>query len=229
MPRLTLECQAILFDVDGVLVDSRAIVERAWARWAARTGIDPHGIAEAAHGRRSIETVRALAPHLDADAEVAWLESDEIQDIAGLVALPGAEAALRAVPEARRAIVTSGRHALAETRLRASGLPLPTIVVAAEDVRSGKPDPAGYLLAARRLGHSATDCIVMEDAPAGIAAGRSAGATVIALPTTFPPSALGEANVIVESLAQVRITALPECLRVEIEAVGPLPGPAETR
>ncbi len=166
--RLTLTCHAVLFDVDGVLVDSLAVVERTWARWAARHAIRRTDIAQTAHGRRSIETVRQLAPRLDAATEVAWLESAELNDTQGLVALPGAAAALAAVPAARRALVTSGGRALAALRMRAAGLELPSIVVAS------------------RLGVDPRACVVIEDSPPGIIAGRTAGATVIAVATTFP-------------------------------------------
>jgi mannitol-1-/sugar-/sorbitol-6-phosphatase len=214
--RLTLECEAVLFDVDGVLVDSRAVVERSWALWAARRGIDPKGIVQRAHGRRTIETIRALAPQLDADEETAWLESAELQDTGGLVALPGAETALRAVPDSRRALVTSGGRALASMRMRAAGLPVPSVLVAAEDVQIGKPAPDGYLLAARRLGFEAHECVVVEDAPPGITAGRASGAHVIALTTTFPATALTEASVIVPTLDAVQIAAEGRYLRIEV-------------
>ncbi|HEY7566595.1 MAG TPA: HAD-IA family hydrolase [Gemmatimonadaceae bacterium] len=216
MQRLTLECQAVLFDVDGVLVDSRAVVERTWALWAARHGIDPRGIVQKAHGRRTVETIRALAPHLDAEAEKAWLESAELQDTADLIALPGAETALRAIPDPRRALVTSGGRALALTRMRAAQLPVPSVVVAAEDVQNGKPAPDGYLQAAHRLGWDAGECVVIEDAPAGIAAGRAAGARVIALETTFAANALGEASVIVGSLAAIRMSLESGSIRIEV-------------
>lgn len=216
MGRLTLECQAVLFDVDGVLVDSRVVVERSWALWAARHGVDPRGIVQKAHGRRTIETIRALAPHLDAEAEKAWLESAELQDRADLIALPGADAALRAIPDPRRALVTSGGRALALMRMQAAQLPVPSVVVAAEDVLNGKPAPDGYQQAARRLGLEATECVVIEDAPAGVAAGRAAGARVIALTTTFPASALIEASVIVKTLAGVQLTAESGCLRIDV-------------
>lgn len=216
MARLTLECQAVLFDVDGVLVDSRAVVERSWALWAARHGVDPRGIVQKAHGRRTVETIRALAPHLDAEAEKAWLESAELQDRVDLIALPGAKAALSAIPDARRALVTSGGRALALMRMQAAELPVPSVVVAAADVQHGKPAPDGYLQAARRLGWKASECVVIEDAPAGVTAGRAAGARVIALTTTFPASALAEASVIVKTLAAVQLTSESGCLRIEV-------------
>lgn len=227
MHGVTLTCQAILFDVDGVLVDSRAVVERTWARWAARHGIHGTEIAQRAHGRRSIETVREVAPHLDAQTEVAWLESAELNDTEGLVALQGAASALDVVPDSRRALVTSGGRALARLRMRAAGLPIPSLVVAAEDVERGKPAPDAYLLAASGLAVDPCDCVVIEDTPAGIAAGRAAGATVVAVATTFGPSRLKDAHVTVTSLEALRILLDATCLRIELSPL--LPRPMETR
>ena len=169
-----------------------------------------------AHGRRSIETVREIAPELDAIAEVRWLESAELSDAEGLVALPGAAAALSALSDNARAVVTSGGHALAALRMRAAGLVMPSVLVAAEDVAHGKPAPEGYLLAASRLRVSPADCIVIEDTPAGIAAGLNAGASVIALATTFPAEDLTSARVTVPSLQALRIVVDTEGLRIEV-------------
>jgi sugar-phosphatase len=216
MERLTLECQAILFDVDGVLVDSRAVVERTWVLWAKRHRINPDGIVAKAHGRRTIETIRALAPQLDADAEKAWLESAELQDTADLVALPGAASALASVPDARRALVTSGGRALALTRMNAASLPIPAVVVSADDVLTGKPAPDCYLLAAQRLGVDPKECVVVEDTAPGVAAARAAGSRVVALTTTFPEDSLTEATVIVGTLGDIRIVPDAACLRIEV-------------
>jgi sugar-phosphatase len=214
--RLTISCQAVLFDLDGVLVDSRAVVERTWERWAKRHSIAATDIIAKAHGRRSIETVREIAPELDATAEVRWLEAAELNDEEGLVALPGAEAALSALSDRARAVVTSGGHALAALRMRAAGLAMPSVIVAAEDVVQGKPAPEGYLLAAARLRVSPADCVVIEDTPAGIAAGLNAGASVIALSTTFPASDLRAAGVTVPSLEALRIVVENTCLRIDV-------------
>ena len=216
MSRLTISCQAILFDLDGVLVDSRAAVERTWERWAKRHSIARTDLVAKAHGRRSIETVREIAPELDAAAEVRWLESAELNDEEGLVALPGAAAALSVLSDETRAVVTSGGHALAALRMRAAGLAMPSVIVAAEDVVQGKPAPEGYLLAAARLGVSPADCVVIEDTPAGIAAGLNAGASVIALSTTFPASDLMAAHVTVPSLEALRIVVESTCLRIQV-------------
>ncbi|MGH7713443.1 MAG: HAD-IA family hydrolase, partial [Gemmatimonadaceae bacterium] len=216
MPRLTLTCEAILFDLDGVLVDSRAVVERTWRRWAQRHGRDGGEILRKAHGRRTIDTVRDVAPDLDAEAELRWLEAAELNEKEGLVALPGAAAVLLAVPDARRAVVTSGGRALATLRMRVAGLTMPSVLVAAEDIENGKPAPDGYVLAASRLGVDPGDCVVIEDSPPGIAAGRAAGARVIAVPTTFAADRLSDAHVIVPSLQRIRVSSDARCLRVEV-------------
>lgn len=207
MTQLALRCSAVLFDLDGVLVDSEAVVVRTWTRWAARHQLDIPDLVRRAHGRRSIETVREVAPQLDAEAEVQWLEGIEVSDAEGLAILPGAAALFQAIPRERRAVVTSGGRALAEFRLAAVGLTPPPVLISAEDVQRGKPAPDGYLLAAKRLGAPPNECLVIEDTPAGIAAGRAAGATVLAVATTFPPAELHQAHVVLPSLAVAASTA----------------------
>lgn len=203
--RMELACRAVLFDLDGVLVDSHRVVERTWQRWLERTGLQIPGLVARAHGRRSIETVRDVAPQLDGEAEVRWLAEAELADLEGLDALPGAHDALSALPDSRRAIVTSAGRALATLRLDHLRLPIPEVLVAAEDVRTGKPAPECYRLAAARLDFDPADCVVVEDTPAGMEAGRAAGARVIGVATTFPASALVHAAAVVASLADVRI------------------------
>ena len=206
MTQLVLRCSAILFDLDGVLVDSEPVVVRTWNRWAARHKLDIPDLVRRAHGRRSIETVQEVAPQLDAEAEVRWLEGTEVSDAQGLATLPGADALFQAIPPHRRAVVTSGGRALAEFRLASVGITPPAILISADDIQRGKPAPDGYLLAAERLGAIPDECIVIEDTPAGIAAGRAAGATVLAVATTFPPAELHQAHVVVPSLAVVTST-----------------------
>lgn len=198
-------CSKILFDLDGVLVDSRLIVERTWRRWSERHGIHDTDLVRRAHGRTSRETVRSVAPNLDADTEVRWLAAAEQSDLEGLTVMPGASALLAALRSDEWAVVTSGGRDLASLRLEHSGLPQPGILVAAEDVATGKPSPEGYLLAVRRLGVDCSKCVVVEDTPPGIEAGFGAGAYVIALPTTFPAEALAKADVVVRSLAAIQI------------------------
>lgn len=181
-----LECSAFLFDLDGVLVDSRAVVERTCRRWAARHHLDPEQILRIAHGRRTRDTVRAVAPHLDLEAEVAWLDAAELADRDGLREIPGVRRFLTSLPANRWTVVTSCGMDLARLRLTSVGLPVPETIVTSEDVSVGKPAPDGYRLGARRLGRDPAMCLVFEDAPPGIAAGRAAGARVIALRTTHP-------------------------------------------
>ena len=217
MTQMVLRCSAVLFDLDGVLVDSGPVVVRTWNRWAARHKLEIPDLVRRAHGRRSIETVREVAPQLDAEVEVRWLEGTETSDGDGLAILPGAAELFQAIPRECRAVVTSGGRALAKFRLGAIGLTPPTVLISAEDVHRGKPAPDGYLLAAERLGAAPGECVVIEDTPAGIAAGRAAGATVLAVATTFPPADLRRAHVVLPSLAAVKTMAHSTELRLTIE------------
>src|SRR5437588_7993647 len=206
-----MQCRAILFDLDGVLVDSRECIELIWHAWAAERGLDPAAFLRVAHGRRIAETLRLVAPQLDATAEAAVLDGMEEVETRGLRAALGAAGLLRQLSEAQRAIVTSGSRAVATLRLRTAGLPIPGVFVTAGDVKKGKPDPEGYLLAASRLGVVPADCVVVEDSPPGVAAGKAAGMRVIALLTTYPAAALMGADARLSALAdlQVRPAALP--------------------
>lgn len=197
---LLFEPRAVLSDLDGVLVDSAAVIERTWRGFAERHGLDPDEVVAAGHGRRSIDLIRLVAPHLDAEVEAANVEREEIAHTSGLRALPGAHELVDAVPAERFAIVTSGTRALALARLRAAGLPVPAVLVTAEEVDDGKPHPAGYLRAAELLGVDPAHSIVLEDAPAGVEAGRAAGMTVIAVLTTNDASALTRAHTRVRDL-----------------------------
>ena len=186
----TLACDAILFDLDGVLIDSSACITRNWAAWAAPHGIDVAAIMAVAHGVRSIETIREVAPHLDAEAEAARLLALEVADTDGVIAMPGAHSLLASLPDGAWTIVTSGNRELAAARLAAVGLPVPAQMVTADDVTQGKPAPEPYLLGARRLGVATDRCLVIEDAPAGIQAGRSAGIRVLGVASTHAPEDL---------------------------------------
>lgn len=183
-------CRAVLFDLDGVLVDSTPAVARVWTNWAREHGFEPEEVVRRAHGRPSIATLRELLPNADHEAMDRELERREIEDVADVVALPGAVEILRALPPARWAIVTSGTRSLAEVRIQAAGLPQPKHLITASDVRRGKPNPDPYLKGAESLGIGAADCIVIEDAPAGVQAGKAAGARVIAVRTTMPTEEL---------------------------------------
>jgi mannitol-1-/sugar-/sorbitol-6-phosphatase len=190
---------AFLVDLDGVLVDSLAAATRSWTWWASRHHLDP-GPFIRAHGRPSREAIAELAPELDADAEAALVEEREISDTDSVVALPGAAALLAAARPV--AIVTSGGRRLAEARLRAAGLQRPEVLVSVDSVSCGKPNPEPYLFAAQRLGVSPDRCIVFEDAPAGVAAGKAAGMCVVALTTTVSAGDLAGADHVVANLAE---------------------------
>lgn len=198
-------CDAVLFDLDGVLVDSTPSVERAWRAWAERHGLDASEILAVAHGRRATETVALVAPHLDAEAEAKELEREEIEDAGSVLPLDGAAELLAALPPQRWAVVTSGTSALAHARLEACGMPIPEAFIGAEDVTRGKPDPECYLKGAKLLGVVPDRCVVVEDAPSGVSAARVAGASVIAVATTHPASELSEADAVVGTVDEVRL------------------------
>jgi sugar-phosphatase len=200
---MRIDCLAVLFDLDGVLVDSAPVVERTWNRWAARHALSVPDLVHRAHGRRSIETLQAVAPWLDAVEESAWLTAAELADTDGLQVMSGAAAALDALVDARYAIVTSCGRRLAELRLRCVGLRVPRVLISADDVAAGKPAPDGYVAAARALGVDPRECVIIEDAPAGVAAGVAAGARVLALTTTFPHARLTQAHAIRKSLGSL--------------------------
>jgi sugar-phosphatase len=190
---------AILFDLDGTLVDSTAHVERIWRGWAVRHGHDPEVVRVASHGRRTIETVREFAPHLDAEAETRQLDAEEMDCTrGGIVEIRGASELLRKLPEGRWAVVTSAARAGAEARIRAVGLPMPRVLIAADDVSRGKPAPDAYLMAARKLDVRPERCLVIEDTPAGLQAGVAAGMQVLGITTTFPEDELGGHRCVVD-------------------------------
>jgi sugar-phosphatase len=176
---------AFLFDMDGTILSSIAAAERVWARWAQRHGLDVAAFLPTIHGMRSVETVRRLdLPGVDAAAEAAAITRAEMDDVQGIEAIAGVAAFLAALPAGRWAVVTSAPRELALRRIAAAGLPVPPLMIAAEDVTQGKPAPDCFVLAATRLGVAASDCLVFEDAPAGIAAAESAGASVVVITAT---------------------------------------------
>jgi sugar-phosphatase len=181
---------AFLFDMDGTLLDSIAVAVRVWTRWALGHGLDPEPVTTAMHGVRAVETVRRFAPHLDAEAEAAWVTREEIDDVDGVVEIPGAARFLARLPAGRWAVVTSAPRALALRRFAAAGLPEPPVMISGEDVTRGKPAPDGFLAAAAALGVPIGDCLVWEDAPAGIAAAEAAGASVMVVTATHEPEAV---------------------------------------
>ena len=202
---VTIHCGALLFDLDGVLIDSTPAVARVWHRWAVEHGFDPETVVRMAHGRPSRSTIRELLPDADIDREDCEVERREIEDLDGVVLLPGARQLLNTLPPERWTIATSCTRPLAEVRLRTAGLPSPKTLITSSDVKIGKPDPEPYLKAAANLGFAASDCIVAEDAPAGVRAGKAAGARVIALLTTMIRHDLEEAGAdwIVQNCADI--------------------------
>ncbi len=207
MERMKIVCRGVLFDLDGVLVDSTPAVARVWTQWATKHGFVPEEVVRRAHGRPSIATIRDLLPHADHVAENREVERAEIEDVEGVIPLPGALELLQTLPQDRWAIATSCTRKLAEVRIRAAGLPLPKHLITSTDVQRGKPDPEPYVKAAKILGLAPADCIVIEDAPVGIRAGKAAGARVFALRTTTPDTELLEsgADWITDDLASLRL------------------------
>jgi len=202
----SISCSALLFDLDGVLIDSTPAVARVWSRWAFEHGLDPETVVRQAHGRPSRTTIRELLPTADIEREDREVERREIEDLDGVVLLPGARELLNTLPTECWTIATSCTRPLAEVRLRAAGLPIPKNMITSSDVKIGKPDPEPYLKAAAKLGFAASDCIVVEDAPAGARAGKAAGARVIAFLTTMARRDLEEAGAdwIVQNCADIR-------------------------
>jgi sugar-phosphatase len=194
---------AVIFDLDGVLVDSTAVVERGWRRWAAARDVPVMDVLAIAHGRRARDVVRAFAPQLDPEHEEALLDDWEAADSAGLVAVPGAVACVSAVRGGPWAVATSGGRSLALGRLAAVNVPVPDVLITADDVNAGKPDPEPYLRAADALAVSPTHCIVVEDAPAGVTAAKTAGMVVIAVCTTHTVDDLAGADVICRAMHDV--------------------------
>ncbi len=200
-------CAAILFDLDGVLVDSTRAVDREWREWALRKGVDGDAVMAIAHGVRTIEVIRRVAPHLDAEAEASAIENHEAGDQRGVSVMPGAIDLLGSIPEGRWGVVTSGSRLLATNRLRFCGLPVPKVLVTSDDVTQGKPHPEPYLKGAALLEFNPADCLVIEDAPAGIESARAGGMKVIGITSTYAADALEDADAVIGKLAQIQVTS----------------------
>ncbi|RFU39099.1 HAD family hydrolase [Actinomadura logoneensis] len=203
---VVLPCSAVLFDVDGTLVDSTPLVEAAAREWAAEYGVDADDYLAGAHGRRTSDRIAEFLPAERVAEATARLDALEASRTDGITALPDAVRLLDSLDGLPWALVTSMDLGQLRTRTGVAGVPLPPVVVTAERVRAGKPDPQGYLLAARELGADPSACVVVEDAPAGIRAGRAAGATVVAVTTSHDASELGEAHWIVPDLTHITAT-----------------------
>jgi sugar-phosphatase len=196
---------AFLFDMDGTVLNSIAAAERIWAAWAVRHGVDVETFLPTIHGVRAIDTITRLnLPGVDVQAQAAVITEAEIDDVEGIVEIPGAAAFLDSLPKDRWAIVTSAPRDLALRRMAAAAIPEPAVMITAEDVQAGKPDPAGYLLAAKRLGLEPRDCLIFEDATVGIQAAEAAGAPLMIITTTHQHP-LETAHATLASYADIRV------------------------
>lgn len=213
---MTWHVAAILFDIDGTLVDSTPVVNRTWRTWAAARSLDVEEILRTSHGRRSRDTIADLLPPDQIEAAAVELEQMELAAVDEVVALPAAKQLLTELPPNRWAAVTSGPRILMEARLVSAGLPIPDVFVTADDVSVGKPDPQGYQLAATRLGFDPADCLVIEDAPAGVGAGRAAGGRIFAVATSHDPSVLTAADVIISDLTKLKVETSEDGLALDI-------------
>ena len=206
---------AIIFDLDGVLIDADAVYERHWKQWAERRGVAFDAVLAVHHGRPAVQTVELVAPHLDAVAEAARYNRHLLEDtdMSGVVAYPGALDLLTSLPKDRWAIATSATRDVAMSRLEFLGLPIPAAFVTADDVARGKPAPDPYLLAAERLGWEPSRCLVIEDAPAGITAAKAAGTSVLAVTTTNAFESLGDADAVITGLTTIAVEIAPTRLK----------------
>jgi sugar-phosphatase len=213
-----IHCAALLFDMDGVLINSTPAVARVWRRWAIEHSFDPEEVVARAHGRPSLTTIREYLPHADHAVENREVERREIEDLEGVVPLPGALQLLASLPSDRWTIVTSCTRPLAEVRIQAAGLPLPKKLITANDIAHGKPHPEPYLKGASVLGFPPAECIVLEDVPAGVRAGKAAGAKVIAFTTTVRESTLRDAGAdwVLNSCADIRVVDVGNGLKLEL-------------
>lgn len=214
-----ISCAALLFDLDGVLINSTPAVARVWRQWAVEHGFNPEEVVARAHGRPSLTTVREFLPNVDHQVENREVERREIEDLDGVVPLPGALDLLSSLPEDRWTIVTSCTRPLAEVRIKAAGLPLPRKMITSNDIEHGKPHPEPYLKGASLLGVAAGECVVLEDVPAGVRAGKSAGARVIAFTTTVKATGLKGAGAdwILNNCANIRLLDGAKDLRFGLE------------
>jgi mannitol-1-/sugar-/sorbitol-6-phosphatase len=216
----TFRCSAILFDLDGVLVDSTGSVDKHWRIWARERGIDEEKVIAIAHGVRAIEVIRAVAPHLDAEEELRKLEKEETDDHHKLTAIPGAIDLVRSLPENRWAVVTSGSYSIAPDRLRMVGVPVPKVLITADDVINGKPHPEPYLKGAQALGFEANQCLVIEDAPAGIRSAHAAGMKAIGFASTYKAEQLTEADAVIKKFTELTVTVDKNFLSVNTSNSG---------
>lgn len=213
---MVLHVQGVLIDIDGTLVDSTMAVERSWRTWAREYQVDADEVLRVCHGRRTEDVVAEFVSPQQQSAAVARELALELADLDGVVALPGSRRVLSALPPGRWAAVTSGERSLMTARLKASELPVPQTLISAEDVSTGKPSPEGYLKAAAALGLEARHCLVIEDSPAGISAGRAAGSQVLAVTTTHARAELVGADRAATDLSCVSVTVTERGITVRV-------------
>lgn len=222
----TLACRGLLFDLDGVLVDSTPAVERVWGAWAIEHGFDPGEVVRHAHGRPSLETLRYYRPGADLALENQAFVRREAADLTGVSAMRGAIELLRSLPPTAWAVVTSCTRPLADARWAAAGLPQPRHWITSDTIAHGKPAPDGYLRGAERLGFAPSECVVVEDAVVGVRAGKAAGARVLAVTTTAAAAALYAAGAewVVDSCASIQLRRA--CPQLELDLAGATPAAA---
>ncbi|HEY0758274.1 MAG TPA: HAD-IA family hydrolase [Acidisarcina sp.] len=208
--------RGLLFDMDGVLISSLGSVERSWARWGEMRGVDGAGAIKHAHGKRAIDIVRMLRPDLDDQAELKIVEEMEVEDYEGLEVLRGVERIVHSLPQQYWTIVTSATDRLARSRLGHAAIPVPEHFVNADMVTRGKPDPEPYLKGAALLGLDPGECVVIEDASAGVEAGHRAGCKVIATLFSHAPEHLSLADWVVDSLDDLDVEVLPNGAGLEL-------------
>jgi sugar-phosphatase len=208
----------MLFDLDGVLVDSTVAVARWWRVWADENKIDVEKVLKVVHGRRTVEVVRLMAPHLDPEAEAKRIEqrASGHDDRDGVIVMPGAAELLKSLPGDRWAVVTSGTRRPALARLQSAGLPAPRVLVGADDVSNGKPAPEPYLKGAQLLGMKPAECLVIEDAPVGIQSGHAGAMKVIGIASTYPAAELSDADAVAQELRQIRVRLQEGKLQVDL-------------
>ncbi len=206
--QVTLRCKGILFDMDGILISSLGSVERSWTKYAKLRQVDPGLAISHAHGRRAVETIAALRPDLDPQAELKVIEDIELADGEGITVLPGVLKLIHKLPIDRWTVVTSATDRLARMRLATAGIPVPERLVTAEHVLQGKPDPAPFLAGATLLGFAPGNCVVFEDSSSGVVSGRAAGCTVIGTTFSHPVESLAAAHYLIPDLTAVDVSVV---------------------